>query len=156
MRQMRCARVLYVGLFLQLATLQAAWGQATMPPNWQQLPPDQLVNAAETFFAAEPASALQREVVQHAWQAFLTNEAFVNSGDWHTVEKMMALFIGRRALLVSGNTFAEREAAQQQVEADLAALRTRIARRVDNNGQIVTQSSFAELRLLDQTLAASV
>jgi hypothetical protein len=140
---------------LQLATIQGAWGQATMPANWQQLPPDQFVAAAETLFAGDPTSPLQREVVQHAWLTFLTNEVFVNSADWDTVEKMMELFIARRGLLVSGNTFGEREVAQQQVEADLATLRTRIATRVDNNGQIVTQSSFAELRLLDQTLAAS-
>jgi hypothetical protein len=152
MNPLRSSLATFIALALLAST---AVGQAPLPDGWQDLPADQFAAAAEEALASRPGAAVEGEVLRHAWQAFLTNETFVNTADLSLVDRLVKLLFERQHLLATGGTFAEREASQQQVNQQLATLNTRLAARLAGDGQLVTNASFSELKSLDEAMRVS-
>ena len=136
---------------LALLISSAAVAQTEMPVGWQTLAAEAFTDEADTLFSADPPATAdhQKQVVEHAWQTFLNDEALVASGEWATVKSLADLMVGRRQMQVDGDTTGE------QVESELATFKSRLSARLAADPDIVTGSSFADLQGLARTTAST-
>ncbi len=104
----------------------------SMPEGWQQLDASAFAASAEALYASPLPVAVphDREVVAHAWSAFLNDADFIASAQSQVLEKLVGLFVPRRSRLVFGATEEDRATAQQQMEANFAGLENRLRTRM--------------------------
>jgi hypothetical protein len=78
-----------------------------MPPGWEELPAERLLETVEATIQADGEEFAEREqVAADVWRRFLQDPAFVTSGDWDVVHSLANLF-GGADVAVGGATTAE-------------------------------------------------
>jgi PA14 domain len=127
-----------------------------MPDGWRQMNATQFANAVDQLFMAyPPPAAHEAEVVAHAWNQFLNNEAFVSTGDLNALVRIVDWLGWRRTQMVSGDTDEARAESLAQIEANAATLGQRVAARVVAERSALVNSTFAVVNQAAQAMGAT-